>query len=136
MDKQIKELLNEVEKVKKEKCPECGSINLGDQWQVDRKLQQYCKDYDCGWEGPKRSPETRVIKVRKKVNVNSGFCFEIYDKYGYILMFSRSYGSRSDSITEIKKELKKNDPSTQPRTAILWPSYVEVEGEVFKKGEK
>lgn len=112
-------------------CPKCGKKYLGDRWQNGRKLQQYC---DC--VGEKRIPEQKKILTKKKINVGefSGFNFTVYDRYGHVRCYSCFYNKRSTAIKEMKSELKYGniDACAGPYTAVLWPSTVEVKGEVFK----
>jgi hypothetical protein len=118
-----------------QKCPKCGSDDLYDRWTSGRKLQLGC--HDCSWEEPPRTPELQVIKNTKSILANqfSGFCFEVYDKYGHITTYSRSYSTREKAKEELIKELtmrNKNHPDYAPCSGVLWPDKVEVIGEVIK----
>ena len=116
-------------------CPDCGSDNIDDQWCKGRKLQHYC--HDCDWKGRIRTPETKEIKTSKRVMVGQfhGWRYEVFDKYGHILISSRSYVHRADALTPMKRELNIESPDTQPRVAMLWPSFVEVMSEVFRSND-
>ena len=114
------------------KCPECGE-SLSDCWTVGRKLQQRC---DCGWKGEPRIPEIQVIEDTKTISVNqfSGYNYEIFDKYGHITTYSRSYYNKIEAEKEMKDDLVKHNKSTDmsPCTAILWPDKVIVKGKILK----
>ena len=112
-------------------CPECGETLHSDCWTVGRKLQQRC---DCGWSGELRIPGIIPIEDTKTISVNqfSGFNYEIFDKYGHITTYSRSYDSKIEARKEMEDDLAKHNkhPDMAPCTAILWPDKVMVTGEV------
>ena len=120
--------------MKKAKCPYCGDEYLSDFWKPERKLQQQCKE--CGWKGEIRTPEKKEIVPSKNVQVNNfyGFCFHIFDKYGYIMTSSRSYDTKEEAKEELLKGLAKGkkDIPGGPYTGILWPDIVKVKGTVYK----
>ena len=105
---------------KKLKCPDCGEPLHSDCWTTGRKLQQKC---DCGWRGQPRIPEIQRIEDTKTISVNqfSGFNYEIFDKYGHITTFSRSYYSEEEAIKEMRDDLAKHNKWSDyaPCTAIL-----------------
>lgn len=118
------------------KCPECGA-DVGRQWCVDRKLQQYCYDQgDCGWLGEPMVPEQKPLPIIKRVSVpHGGNQYEIYDKYGHILTSSRWYSTKKKAKEAMQHELdmgKKPDSVSGPHTGIIYPPFVKVKGEVFK----
>ena len=117
------------------KCPTCGNKSLSDQWQRNRKLQQACSE--CGWLGKIRTPEILEVRTSKDVCVNqfNGFCYQVFDKYGHIMTFSRTYYAEEEAEKELLKELKqgKSDKDAGPYTGILWPDVVCVEGKVYGK---
>ncbi len=120
--------------MKLENCPECESDDLGDHWVKGRKLQQYC--HDCGWKGEPRIPEIEEIKTTKRVQVNQfhGFNYEIFDRYGCIMIHSQSYHTKKEAEVALKGDLQRNEKEEigGPCTAILWPDVVTVNGEVYK----
>ena len=120
--------------MKFEKCPECKSDELGDRWAKGRKLQQHC--WYCEWKDEPRIPETKVIKMTKRVQVNQfhGFNYEVFDRYGYVMVFSRSYGTEEKATIALKGDLERHgkEDSGGPCTAILWPDVVTVKGKIYK----
>jgi hypothetical protein len=115
------------------KCPDCGEPLGTDCWVAGRKLQQRCDE--CGWQGEPRIPETVKIKTTKEVQVNmfGGFYYEAFDKYGHLLIASRSYDTEPEAIQELKKDLARCNKSADvaPCTAVLWGNKVTVKGRVF-----
>lgn len=120
--------------MKYKKCPKCGESCLGDKWKRGRKLQQYC--YECDWEGKIRTPEKQKIEPIRIIDAGQfgGYSYEIFDKYGHIMVDSRFYGNRKEALDELQKELNRGklDKDAGPYTAILWPATVKVKGKVFK----
>lgn len=117
-----------------EKCPECGSTDLHDRWKAGRKLQRGCND--CDWEEAPRTPEILPIKNTKRISANhfSGFCFEVFDKYGHTLLISKSYDSKDKAKEDAVHYMKKwnQSPECGPCTSVVWPNTVEVTGEIIK----
>ena len=115
------------------KCPKCGSRHLTDRWKKNRKLQQSCDE--CKWQSPIRTPEIIKIETIKRVIVNqfNGFCYEVFDKYGHIMTYSRSYNKKKEAEFYLFQEMTrgKEDRDAGPYTGILWPDVVCVKGEVF-----
>ena len=108
--------------------------------------QQYCyNDSDertgeeCGWVGEPRIPETCRIETTKRLYINSftGWHYEVYDKYGHIMISSRYYGEEEDARKNLETDLEKGlkDEIAGPYTAILFniPSGVVIEGQLIKK---
>jgi len=120
--------------MKLENCPECESNDIGDQWVKGRKLQQYC--HDCEWKGEPRIPEIKTIKTTKKVQVDQfpGFNYEIFDRYGHAMVYSRSYHTEKEAENVLKEKLRHYGEyhDAGPCTAILWPDVVTVKGKVYK----
>jgi hypothetical protein len=114
-------------------CPNCGSDDLHNRWTSGRKLQRGCNS--CSWKETPRVPETKEIKDTKFISVDQfyGFVYEIYDKYGYIIIYSKTYRTSKEAKEAIIEELAKlnKSPIYAPCTGILWPDKVEVSGEVF-----
>ena len=117
--------------------PKCESNDLGDKWTAGRKLQHYCRD--CGWVDNPRVPEQKQVESIKTVQVGNfyGFNYEVFDKYGHLLEYSRFYNSEDEAVAELKKSLKRSNSNKNygPCTGILWPCTVMVEGRIFKDGE-
>ena len=115
-------------------CFNCGSTNLGDRWTAGRLLEQHC--YECGWTAQPRIPEKLPIVVVKQVKVNQfwGFHYEVFDRYGHMMVSSRYYDKEDEAETALNKELErgKKDFNAGPYTAVLWPARTLVEGRVFK----
>jgi hypothetical protein len=127
-------------------CPECGCKDLGDRWVSGRKLQQYCHDGhddNCHWVGTPRIPETIPITPYKDLRVDNfkGWDYIIYDKYGHVSTYSRSYVTEEEATKILEAELNReypNDPAA-PYTGVLFftPHTVKLEGKIFKvKGDK
>jgi hypothetical protein len=110
-------------------------------------LQQYCYDIDndqllvtgCGWVGEPRTPEQRDIVTSKRLFVDTftGWHYEVYDKYGHIMISSRYYGEEEDARKNLEKDLEKGlkDEVAGPYTAVLFniPTIVVIEGQLIKK---
>lgn len=130
------------------KCPKCGSSRISERWCEGRRLQQFCynegddEDFGsdvCGWVGEPRIPETRPIETTKKLYIDgfSGWHYEIYDKYGHIMISSRYYGEEKDAQKNMELDLEKGlkDETAGPYTGVLFniPTSFIIEGQVFKK---
>jgi len=126
--------------MKVDKCPKCGSTDLGDQWADGRKLKQRCHD-DCNWVGPARVPEKIPIRSTRSVCVSqfAGFEYEIFDRYGHISTSSQTYSTEASAFKAMERDIQQgeNDPDAGPYTGVLWPSVVKVTGKKFvvKKGK-
>jgi len=117
-----------------EKCPNFCDSSLGDRWVTGRMLQQYC--HECGWKGEPRIPEKLPIVVVKQLQVGQfwGFQYQVFDRYGHIMISSRYYDKKKDAKDALEKDLErgKKDMDAGPYTAVFWPARVLVEGKVFK----
>jgi hypothetical protein len=125
--------------MKYKKCPKCGSENLGDCWQVGRKLRQYCHDEeDCGWVGAVRVPETQKVTGFKDLRVDdfSGHAYTIYDKYGHVMVLSQTYGTAEEAHKAMKRDILmgEKNPDAGPYTGVRFniPAYVKLRGKMFK----
>lgn len=114
-------------------CPNCGSEYIYNRWVAGRKLQRGCED--CDWKEAPRIPEIQEIKSTRTVKANQfyGYCYEAFDKYGHIMTSSRSYNTEEEARTALRKELDtwNKDPDYAPCAGVLWPSEVQVIGEVI-----
>ena len=120
---------------KPEVCPECFSEDIRDCWSRGRKLVYSCGN--CFWKDEPRIPDTRMINTTKEIPVGRfgyTYCFELFDKYGHIMIHSKAYNSKEEAEEKIEKELVRGrtDNIAGPYTAILWPNKVLVYGKVFK----
>lgn len=118
-------------------CPLCLSRCLGNQWVgPGRLLQQYC--YDCGWHGARQVPETKLIQTTREVVVGSRYAFnyEVYDRFGHVLIYSKSYNTENEAIVDLKQDLALGlkDEEAGPYKAVLWPATVQMEGKLFVGG--
>ena len=117
-------------------CPKCHyDDTVHTQWTSGRKLQFKCEE--CGWKSKPFTPDQRPIESTKTISPNQfhGWCYTLYDRYGHVAAFSKSYNERRDAIDSINDWLekgKKKGHSAGPYTAILWPKRITVQGEVFK----
>ena len=131
---------HKVSAIKHDKCPKCASP-LNNRWVSGRKLQQYCEHEDdngdpCGWVGVPRTPEKRRIVPVKDLHSCglTEWCFEIYDKFGHIMISSRSYDSRAELVDDMEEELKMGVTSDYgPYTAVMYhvPPVLKVKGKMF-----
>lgn len=126
--------------MKHKTCPKCGSSDLGDRWCTGRKLQQFCKndDEDCNWKGDLRIPERIKITDTKDLRVDNfcGWDYIIYDKYGHVSVYSRTYNSKDKALKELEYDItvkNENDP-VSPYTGVLFktPPTIKIRGEMFK----
>lgn len=134
--------------IKYKRCPKCGSRRLSERWCSGRLLEQFCynegddEDFgseSCGWVGEPRIPEQREIQTSKKLFID-GFAswhYEIYDKYGHIMISSRYYGEEKDAQKNMELDLEKGlkNETAGPYTAILFniPENIVIKGKIFKK---
>jgi hypothetical protein len=123
---------------KVECCPECGSTNIGDRWASGRKLQYYCGEEDCYWTAEPRTPSKRRITDTKDLRVDdfSGWDYIVYDKYGHVATYSRTYNGEASAMKELERELVRGekDANAGPYTGVLFqtPSRVTIKGKMFK----
>jgi hypothetical protein len=120
-------------KMKIKICPICGSGDIGDKWVKGRKLVRYCRT--CYWtDRHPRTPKKKEVETTKDIYVNSPCSFEIYDKYGYILMISKAYCKHDICKKELLKEIQigKKDKMAGPYTGLIWPEKVKITAEVVK----
>lgn len=118
-------------------CPNCESSSLGDQWVgPGRKLQQYC--YECSWRGPARVPEQKEIESVKEVMVGRfwGFQYETFDRFGHLMVSSRTYATEQEAEDALKRQLERGsqDKEAGPYTGVLWPATTKVIAKVFVGG--
>jgi len=115
-------------------CPKCDDTNLGDRWVKGRKLQQFCRI--CLWKDESRDPDIRPVEFTKEICATQfcSWCYELFDKYGHILVHSRAYNTKEALLVELKKEIESYNKSEDvaPVTAIIWPPTVTVLGEIYK----
>lgn len=114
-------------------CPACGSYDLRDMWRRGRKLRQEC--CECEWFGKERTPEQKEISNTRRMPAGhiGGHTFEVFDKYGHILMSSRSYPTAEEAKAALRRELAVGSVAVAgPYTGVLWPSTVVVEGTIIK----
>lgn len=120
--------------LKRNDCPICGCDDLSDMWRKGRKLRQECRE--CDWVGKERIPEQQVIAITRNVlaGYQSGHTFEVFDRYGHVLMSSRSYSSADDTRVALKRELEvgRLNATAGPYVGLLWPATVLVIGEVIR----
>ena len=118
-------------------CPKCGSRGLGDRWVPRRMLQQFC--HACDWKAEPRIPEKRRITSTKEVVVDDfeGWSYLIYDKYGWMLMDSQTFDTRTSAISSMNETLEQWSKNTDasPLTAVLFntPSRVKIRGKIFRR---
>ena len=120
--------------MKPNECPKCESTNIGDRWCKGRKLRYYCRE--CYWQDEPRIPETIPISTTKTVSVNQfyGFVYEIYDKYGHISTYSKTYQTEEEVKNAMLEDLNNCNKHEDyfPCTGIIWPKSVVVNGKVFR----
>ena len=112
------------------KCLECGGVTHAI-WVANRMLRDRCED--CFWKSEPRIPETIDVKTGKWVSCSqfSGYTFVMYDRYGHVLEFSRSYDTEDEATVAITEEMLRSNKIAGPCTAVLWPDKIWVEGKVF-----
>ena|SRR5581483_6862173 len=115
-------------------CPKCESTSLGDRWVgPGRMLQQYC--YNCDWLGEARIPEQKEIELIKEITVGRfhGSYYEVFDRYGHLMISSRYYNNEKDAERELQRELAYGleDKDAGPYKAVLWPATVIVAGKLY-----
>lgn len=119
--------------LKRNDCPVCGCDDLSDMWRKGRKLRQECRE--CDWVGKERIPEEQEIVTTRRVmaGYHGGHTFEVFDRYGHILMSSRSYSTVDKARAALKRELAigSSNETAGPYIGVLWPATVLVTGEVI-----
>lgn len=122
--------------LKRSNCPICGCDDMSDMWRRGRKLRQECRK--CDWVGKERIPEEQEIVTTRRVKAgyHGGHTFEVFDRYGHILMSSRSYSTEDKARVGLKRELGRLgegllNEDTGPYVGVLWPATVLVIGEVI-----
>lgn len=110
------------------KCPKCGDDVFHQTWAKGRKLRYRCEV--CHWLSEPFTPPQQEITAERKIIVSQfgGFEYTVYDEYGHVMVFSRTYDNRNKAIEALKENLKSRPDST----AVLWPETVIAKGEVFK----
>lgn len=113
-------------------CPKC-TYELRIVWTKNRQLRSECMK--CGWVGEPNDPTPVSIETTRTINVSrfGGYEYTIYDQYGYIICFSRTYYTPEEAESAAKDDLKiRNEcPNYGPCTAVLWPKEIVVEGKVL-----
>lgn len=116
-------------------CPICKSDDISNIWVKNRMLQCRCRD--CGWRGNPRVPEIIPIEFTREICVNQfyGWEYELFDKYGHVLIYSKTYDKKENLLKELNAEMDRYNSNVDvaPVTAIIWPPSVTVLGEVYKK---
>ncbi len=118
---------------KPEYCPRCEEDNLHKVSARDRLEEWEC--YECGWRSEPFIPEILEIKDTKEVVVNQfgGYEYWLYDGYGHVCVYSRTYYTEEEAIKEATKEVKQNNKfKGGPYTAIVWPKTVTAKGKIIK----
>lgn len=114
-------------------CPVCGCGDLSDMWRRGRKLRQECRE--CDWVGKERIPEEQEIVTTRKVmaGYHGGHTFQVFDRYGHVLISSRSYPTADEARVALKRELDMGqlNETAGPYVGVLWPTTVTVTGEVI-----
>jgi len=120
--------------LKRSDCPTCGCDSLADMWRRGRKLRQEC--CECDWVGVERTPEQQEIRTTRNVpaGYHGGHTFEVFDRYGHVLMSSMSYGTDDEARTALQGELSHGltDENAGPYVGVLWPPTVDVQGELIR----
>jgi len=116
-------------------CPKCESRDLGDQWVgPGRTLQQYCRN--CDWEGTKRVPEQKIVHTKKEIKVNQfyGFEYHLFDRFGHIMVYSKTYPNEKAAELDLEREIErgKKDVEAGPYKGVLWPATTVVEGKLYE----
>src|SRR5574343_367780 len=105
-------------------CPFCGSYDVSKIWIEGRKLQNVCNS--CNSKiGEAKLPEKEPISNIRSYNFG-GYTYEVFDKYGYKISFSKSYVYKEQAIEQIKDILEKgkHDIAAGPYTIVLWPKKI------------
>jgi hypothetical protein len=115
-------------------CRKCKGTEFGSQWVGGgRVLRYYC--CNCGWQSAPGTPPQKEIETVKKVAVEFGrFNYTVYDRYGWVIMYARSYDTESEAMEAMEFDLSlgRNDVEAGPYTAVMWPPFAEIQGKVFK----
>jgi len=107
-------------------------------FQIDGvKIENYSKFVVTVDEKDQNEFQKKIdINLTKKIQVGNfhGFRFEVFDRYGHILLISKSYYLKLDAIDEIERQIEysKTDINAGPYKDVLWPNVVSVTGELFE----
>jgi hypothetical protein len=116
-------------------CPQCGTDDISDCWAPGRMLQRRCND--CNWKEEPRVPEKVPVETTRKVAVTQfgGFTYEVFDRFGHIMVSSRSYGKKAEMVASLDREMERSeaDSVAGPYTAVMWDDRVTVKGTVWTK---
>lgn len=125
-------------------CQRCGEDNLSVRFSNKgaRMLEQYCRstewngDYDvrCLWVGEAYIPKKRPIKTTKTVNDPGHWCYELFDQYGQVVMYSQGFSSEKIATANAKKVIENSSkiPGYGKCVAVMWPPKVKITGKLIK----
>jgi hypothetical protein len=112
---------------------------MGVQWvggrvgNCGRILRYYC--YNCGWQSAPMTPPQIEVETKRTQVVGFGlYDYTIYDRFGWVMIYSQSYRTESEAMEQMRADLKRGleDKDAGPYTAVMWPHTVEIQGKVFK----
>lgn len=123
-------------------CPRCGEDKLLVRFSNKgmRMLEQYCCHYEwnddenCSWVGEPYVPKKIPVKTTKTVNDPGHWCYELFDQYGQVAMYSRGFSSEKIATAHAKKEIKHCSklPGYGKCVAVMWPPKVKIIGKLIK----
>ena len=119
-----------------EDCPKCG-CPLNTRMSTGRKHQKYCQEDCCDWKSEPYAPKKIKVKPFEYFLIHGckGFQYHIYDNYGYVSMYSKSYSNREEAEKDMLDNMNK---LSYPTTGILIevPSRVKIKGKLYKSHKK
>ena len=124
-----------------EECPECRST-VREVWACSRMFQKECNGDECDWKSEPFAPPQKPIFTVKDIYTNQGgWCYEMFDKYGQTVTWSRGYSSKEEcekaALADIERTSgphKDGSPSPYGEcVAVIWPPTVQVTGTLIER---
>lgn len=106
-------------------CPNCNAPT-GRRIGTGRRHQDICTV--CTWKSELYAPEPGQPTRTRLVSLD-GWCYYLYDTFGYISLASSSYSSKEECLKECYKEMNrlKKFQGYERVTVVVWPPSAEVD---------
>ncbi len=122
-------------------CPACHCDDIRTVWAPKRKLQKECRADDCNWKGaPYAPPRKPVVPSRVVSTGRGGWEYTLYDQYGHVAAFSRSYGSQTACHAAALRDIEQHSDGPVGHLygeckAVVWPPTVRVQGTLVQRAK-